>query len=191
MLEVTQQPRQLLFTWPGWRLEFDLRQDRWQHALSQSTAEGWRQRLTSIEGAADQIWPESPAFQYAQVERPGASVAEIQLLGQAGRNHYSGAIRCDVERQLIDFDLAVRIQSQPPVPLVVSTYLVANPGNLVPLPDLWQLNVEQLPQQPACELNWTTDSTVCLKIADLQVLQPEKSRATLRWKYHWRLKPIA
>src|SRR3954470_4022824 len=100
MLEVIQQPRQSLFTWPGWRLEFCWQSDRWQHVLWQAAADGWRRRVASVEGTADQTWPNNPAFQNVYVEQISPDCAEIQLLGQAGKNHYSGAVRCNAEQHV-------------------------------------------------------------------------------------------
>lgn len=196
MLEVTQQPRQSLFTWPGWRLEFCWQSDRWQHALWRSVAGNWQRCVISVEGTSDQSWPDSPAFQNAYVERISPTCGEIQLLGQAGKNHYSGAVRCDSERQVIDFDLAVRIHATPTTPLLMSRYQVVDPVGLSNLQEVWDLTTETIPSQPAIVMDWTTDiptsnSTACLRMPDLTEMRAEKLRATLRWKYQWRLKPNA
>lgn len=200
MLDVTQQPRQLLFTWPGWRLLFEWQQDRWRHALEQAVAGKWRQQFASVEGGTDPSWPACPAFQYAQVERIGESCAEIQLLGQAGKNHYSGAVRCDAEHQLLDFDLAVRIQQPPPNPLILSTYegpqsspdAAEQPGGgPTKAQKNWELTIEELPDQPVCTVQQPSDSAIGLTMTDLPVWQTHKPRITLRWKYQFQLKPVA
>jgi hypothetical protein len=196
MLEVTQQPRQSLFTWSGWRLEFGWQLDRWQHTLWQARPEGWQRRVASTEGTADQSWPDSPAFQNAYVERISDSCAEIQLLGQAGKNHYSGAVRCDAETQIIDFDLAVRIQAQHAAPLLLSSYQLFHPRGLSDFSTTWEMTMENLSQQPPSVAESATDptgagSTVRLLMPDLTEMRAEKLRATLRWKYQWRLKPVA
>lgn len=196
MLEVTQQPQQSLFTWPGWRLEFGWQLDRWQHILWQASAAGWRRCVISIEGTSDQTWPDSPAFQNAYIERISDTCSEIQLLGQAGKSHYSGAIRCDSHQQVIDFDMAVRIHATPTAPFLMSTYQVVHPAGLSELQKVWELIPEALPGQPAIVPDWTTDvatsnSTVRLRMPNLTDMRAEKLRATLRWKYQWRLKPNA
>lgn len=192
MLEVHQQPRQFLFTWPGWRLEFCWQADRWQHLLWQAEPAGWQRLLQSQEGTPDQPWPDSPAFQNAYVERINADCSEIQLLGQAGKNHYSGAVRCDAQKNLIDFDLAVRIHSEPAAPLLMSTYQLA-PAFLNADPaKQWELHTEILSKQPPLLIDGgraqdPSGTTMCLRMPDLSELRMEKQRATLRWKYQWRL----
>lgn len=196
MLEVTQQPRQSFFTWPGWRLEFCWQLDRWQHSLWQASSGGWQRCVTSLEGTPDQTWPDSPAFQNVYIERMSDTCSEVQLLGQAGKSHYSGAIRCDSRQQVIDFDMAVRIHATPTAPFLLSTYQVVHPAGLSDLQRVWEFTTEALPAQPAIALDWSTDAATSnpaasLRIPDLTDMRAEKLRATLRWKYQWRLKANA
>lgn len=192
MLEVTQQPRQSVFAWPGWRFEFVWRSDRWQHVLFQAQPQGWQPVLESVEGTAEQPWPASPAFQNAYIERQSPTCAEVQLLGQAGKNHYSAAIRCDAAENMIEFDMAVRIHAEPAAPLLMSAYHAAPP-----LPGRtcdWTLTPETLPGQPPIVSDWTpgssTATNLTLSMVDLSALKMEKQRATLRWKYRIAVTPL-
>lgn len=194
MLEVTQQPRQYLLTWPGWRLDFSWQIDRWQHQLWRAEGQEWLPGVSSVEGTSEQPWPSSPAFQNVYYEQINPEVGEVQLLGQSGKNHYSGAIRCDSQQQLIDFDLAVRIQAHPTGPLLLSTYDIRSPLGREDAKHRWDLTIESLAAQPALVSQWdasqSPQKTVCsLVMPDLTGAKVEKQRTTLRWKYQWRLKP--
>ena len=196
MLEVTQQPRQYLLTWPGWRLEFAWQIDRWQHQLFRAQGENWIPSVTSFEGTSEHPWPSSPAFQNVYYEQINPDIGEVQLLGQSGKNHYSGAIRCDSRQQLIDFDLAVRIQAHPSGPLLLSTYDVHPPLSRDDPEHRWALTIESLAAQPVLVSQWDVSDlpqkSVCrLIMPDLTGAKVEKQRTTLRWKYQWRLKPVA
>lgn len=196
MLEVTQLPRQYLLTWAGWRLEFCWQVDRWQHQLWRAKGKEWLPGVASVEGTSEQPWPGSPAFQNVYFEKIDADVGEVQLLGQSGKNHYSGAIRCDSKQHVIDFDLAVRIQSHPAGPLLLSTYDVYAPLADEDLEHRWALTVESLTGQPPVVTQWDRSqlpqkTAFNLRMPDLSGAKIEKQRTTLRWKYQWRLKPIA
>ena len=196
MLEVTQQPRQYLLTWTGWRLEFSWQVDRWQHQMWRAKGREWTPAISSVEGTSEQPWPGSPAFQNVYYEQIDPDIGEVQLLGQSGKNHYSGAIRCDSKRQVIDFDLAVRIQAHPAGPLLLSTYDVYSPLGRDDTERHWELTIEPLPVQPLLVTHWDVStlplkSTYTLQMPDLTGVKIEKQRTTLRWKYQWRLKPVA
>lgn len=196
MLEVTQQPRQYLLTWPGWRLDFSWQIDRWRHQLWRAEGQEWLRGVSSVEGTSEQPWPSSPAFQNVYYEQINSEVGEVQLLGQSGKNHYSGAIRCDSRRQLIDFDLAVRIQAHPTGPLLLSTYDVHSPLGREDAEQRWALTIDTLNAQPGLISDWDVSKlpqkSVCrLTMPDLTGAKVEKQRTTLRWKYQWRLKPVA
>lgn len=196
MLEVTQLPRQYLLTWNGWRLEFSWQIDRWQHQLWRAKGREWLPGVTSVEGTSEQPWPGSPAFQNVYFEQIDPDIGEVQLLGQSGKNHYSGAIRCDSRLSMIDFDLAVRIQAHPAGPLSLSTYDVHAPLTRDDAEQRWSLTTEALAAQPAVVTQWETSSapsktTFNMRMPDLTGAKMEKQRTTLRWKYQWRLKPVA
>jgi hypothetical protein len=129
MVNVTQTSVDCCLLWGDWELNFSWIKDRWTHLLQKSVPVGagtTQSQLVSLEGTAEEAWPGSPAFQDLHLERISPDCCEVQLLGQAGKNHYSGAIRCDGSRNVIDFDLAVRIQTAPAAPLIVS------PGKVSP-----------------------------------------------------------
>ncbi len=196
MLEVSQQPRHYLLTWAGWRLEFSWQIDRWQHQLWRAKGRDWVPAVTSVEGNAEQPWPGSPAFQNLYYEQIDPDIGEVQLLGQSGKNHYSGAIRCDSRQQIIDFDLAVRIQAHPAGPLLLSTYDVLSPLSRDDAEHRWELTTESLAGQPVLVTQWDLaalpqKSSFTMRMPDLSGVKIEKQRTTLRWKYQWRLKPVA
>lgn len=187
MLNLFQDSHRCLLSWDEWRLEFLWQDDRWSHALWQESDGQRRDHLTSLEGTTEQSWPSSPAFQDLLTERINANCCEIQLLGQAGKNHYSGAIRCDAARNVIDFDLAVRIQTLPTAPLTLSTYVRANETHSDPASS-WNIDPEVIPKFP--ELKCSTEGSgletlprIRLFFEDLESLKFEKQRATIRWKY--------
>ena len=194
MLEVAQQTQQSLFTWPGWRLEFCWKSDRWQHILWRKRPTGWQPEIHSLEGRPDQPWPDSPAFQNAFVERINPDCCEVQLLGQAGKNHYSAAIRCDAAKGNVTFDMAVRVHAEPPVPLLMSSYFDFSARDGKNGPGCAWI-IESITQQPPLVLDVIPDkaggAVTRLLVRDFQELRMEKRRATLRWKYEWRLNPNA
>ena len=195
MLEVTQLPQQHVLTGGGWRLEFLFQTDRWQHLLWRRQSGQWSRCISSVEGTSAQGWPGSPAYQHAYFEKINADVGEIQMLGQSGKNHYSGAVRFDTKQQVIDFDLAVRIHDLPALPLLLSSYEVLPPLGRDAPDQGWELSIEQLPHQPAVQAGWDLSplpakSMLSLTMADLSGIKLDKQRMTLRWKYQWRLKAL-
>jgi hypothetical protein len=187
MLTLSQDSRQCLLTWDCWRLEFVWQGDRWSHALWQDLNGVRRDSHTSLEGTTEQSWPTSPAFQDLHTERIRPDCCEIQLLGQAGKNHYSGAIRCDAAQNVIDFDLAVRIQSAPTPPLTMTTYLIPFGSHRT----AWQVQPQPIPNFPELTVKAGLPAidvdppavAVQLVLEDLQTLKFERHRATIRWKY--------
>lgn len=187
MLVISKDSRQCLLSWDDWRLEFYWNGDRWGHTLWRELNGSRYPYLTSLEGTTEQAWPASPAFQDLHSEMIHSECYEIQLLGQAGKNHYSGAIRCDALRNLIDFDLAVRIQTPVSSPLTMSTYQRSK------LPSLnseshWDIKPESLTGCPSliCEIANpadTSDNQIRLIFEDLKGLKFERQRCTIRWKY--------
>lgn len=194
MIQVVQTSIGCYLSWPGWQLCFDKCGDRWSHSLQEwsgAPTNTDRRHFISLEGAKDDSWPRSPAFQDLYLECINPDCYEVQLLGQAGKNHFSGAIRCDSTTNVIDFDLAVRIQSTPTAPLTLSTYLcliekLPSPRwNIVPQP------IPGCPLLTRVDCDQSTGEEVPLELAllDLQGLKFEKQRATIRWKYQMVLHP--
>ncbi|MDB5388960.1 MAG: hypothetical protein JWM11_4606 [Planctomycetaceae bacterium] len=181
--------------WDNWRLEFDWRDDRWAHSLWQDLQGIRLPIIRSVEGTTEQIWPGSPAFQDLHLERINPDCGEIQLLGQAGKNHYSGAIRCDGARNVIDFDLAVRIQSPAAAPLTVSTYLHSNANTKErSAQPTWNVIPEPISGCPELSSGFDapdSESNVLQRLTfqDLNLLKFERQRATIRWKYQLVLNP--
>lgn len=89
------------------QLSFSLAGDRWSHMISIADENDWRSVLMSLEGAPQDRYPPSPAFQDLRLERIDDVTQEFQLMGQCGSGIYSAAIRCHLERAEIDFDLCL------------------------------------------------------------------------------------
>jgi hypothetical protein len=197
MLTISQDPRQCLLSWDNWQLQFSWQDDRWTHSLWMLEQGGRTPVWSSIEGTGEDLWPCSPAFQDLISERINDHCGEVQLLGQAGKNHYSAAIRCDGAANLIDFDLAVRIQSAPADPLQVGSYQQFG-SKLGPANSVWRFSPEPIPLFPELTVvdqnqdGQTSDvPTTNLILSGLQSLKWDRHRATVRWKYTCRLTPLA
>lgn len=106
-------------------LEFNFMDDRWQHRIGMLSAADRSPVLSSVEGAAHDDAPPSPAFQDLRLESLSGSVHEFQLMGQSGPAVYSAAIRFDGESQLIDFDICARLRKSIAGFKTVSSYAVA------------------------------------------------------------------
>jgi hypothetical protein len=193
MIKVVQTSIGCSLSWPGWQLCFDRIGDRWMHSLQEwlgTSVSPDRRFFISLEGEKEDAWPRSPAFQDLYLERISSDCYEVQLLGQAGKNHYSGAIRCNSAINVIDFDLAVRIQSLPTVPLAMSSYLCLIEKSPAQLPR-WNIVPQPIPGSPQLtrvdhdQIAGETGNEVPLQLIvnDLQALKFEKQRATIRWKY--------
>lgn len=197
MLTISQDPRQCLLSWDHWQLQFHWQDDRWTHSLWKIEQGGRAPVWSSIEGTGKDLWPCSPAFQDLIFERINDHCGEVQLLGQAGKNHYSAAIRCDGAANLIDFDLAVRIQSEPADPLQVGSYQRFG-LKLEPATSNWQFYPESIPLFPTLALveknqdgQPTNAPATDLMLSGLNSLKWDRHRATIRWKYTCRLTPLA
>jgi len=195
MLTISQDSRQCILSWGEWQLEFEWRIDRWAHSLSQVQSDVRDVVWRSVEGMPDEVWPGSPAFQDLYTERINENCGEVQLLGQAGKNHYSGAIRCDGTSNTIDFDLAVRIQTLPQAPLSLSSYSqVAIPGQNSE--STWQFLPELIEGFPVLTEKLIPASRLRethfrLQMEELHSLTWDRHRTTIRWKYRCRLVPVA
>jgi hypothetical protein len=114
MMKLERSPGTYAIACDEFLMQFVYRDDRWQHRLSvRSPAGADCLLLTSVEGTPDDPLPPSPAFQDLFIEQPADQICEVQLMGQAGRQIYSGGIRIDGRQSLLDFDLCL-VSKLPP-----------------------------------------------------------------------------
>lgn len=113
MMKLERSPGAYTIVCAGFQMQFVYREDRWQHRLLLGSETAERLLLASVEGTPDDARPPSPAFQDLFVEQPAPQICEVQLMGQAGRQIYSGVISIDGQHSLIDFDLCV-VSKEPP-----------------------------------------------------------------------------
>lgn len=85
--------------------------DRWQHSISVQRHGAVCHLMTSDEGTPRGLVLPSPALQDLRLEKLSDEVYEFQLLGQAGKEVYSAAIRLNGASGAIDFDLCARRRS--------------------------------------------------------------------------------
>ncbi len=102
------------------------RGDRWQHEF----LHGDTVVLASVEGAANDAFPPSPAYQEMLVEPVAEGVTEYQLMGQSGKTIYSASVRVSEGTQLIEFDCCARIKVEAADSSAIATYQVSGPANL-------------------------------------------------------------
>jgi hypothetical protein len=130
-MDIVQTQELVQLTAGNLRLEFSRQPDRWRHVvLVQTAMTGWQPWWESREGATDDPNPASPALQDCFLQEIDAGTQEVQLLGQAGKNVYSAAIRFGGERQEIDFDLCLRLPASAGVPEILSTYQTTRTDSL-------------------------------------------------------------
>lgn len=94
----------------GLRVEFVWRTDRFGHVISWVDSNGGAvPLLESMEGRADDPWPESPPLQSLSLETlPGGQRVAL-LVGMAGRSHWSASIEPVTLQAALQFDVACRI----------------------------------------------------------------------------------
>lgn len=115
--------RQIVLTGGQLVIDFTWQGDRFGHTIGVDAGGAFVALLESIEGAATEKWPASPAFQDAHVETRGADQVAM-LVGQAGKSHWS--LSCEVAIDATArFDVACRYKLPPE--RLVSTYRVLGP----------------------------------------------------------------
>jgi hypothetical protein len=90
--------------------------DRWRLAIGVSddvdASGAWLPLLTSVPGSADEAWPAFPPLQEllpgTHNDRPS-----VQLVGMAGKHHWSLSVAWQVEQAQWLFDFACRCESPP------------------------------------------------------------------------------
>lgn len=196
MLHVTQTPGTCTILQDHhWKLLWTQKTDRWEHSLwrgrfaleSESEKVVWDPAVRSIDGLPADNWPPSPPWQDLFVEQKSLHQCEIQLLGQAAGNHYSGAIMWNELAREIHFDLAVRLQTAPPERWIVSQYQRAIPDGEC------SLITHRLQDHPITTsyLESSTCSTsepfATIAVDETTSLKWDRKRCTFRWAYSLRL----
>jgi hypothetical protein len=88
------------------RVVFELRADRWQHAIERQLNGEWHRWLSSVEGDATDDWPPSPPFQELHRTTLADGRDVILLVGRAGTSHWSGSV--EIAGDSLIFDIACR-----------------------------------------------------------------------------------
>ncbi len=95
------------------RLDFTWRGDRYMQTLYVGDGAGAETLAwISVEGAADEAWPGSPAFQQLHVESRGERRVAL-LVGMAGTSHWSASVEPVEGRAAWLFDVACRVREAP------------------------------------------------------------------------------
>lgn len=90
-------------------VRFVWRGDRYSHVISLFSATGEDTPiLESIEGTADQDWPDSPPLQSLHIEERAGGTKVALLVGMAGRSHWSASIEAAPGEAKLIFDFACR-----------------------------------------------------------------------------------
>ena len=205
-IQVEQLPDRFVLTGASLRLEFARRDDRWQHSVYAriETGTAWSEILRSIEGTAEDSVPPSAALQDCFLQEIDAGTQELQLLGQAGKNVYSAAIRFNGPRNEIDFDFCLRAPATTGIPSVLASYEF--PSFVA---ETWSLHCDgricriAASGTPSAELDVNVATTssqnaVPLQLDNLQRIlriggesaaevTANAARRSLRWRYRLRL----
>ena len=181
-MDIQQSPGQYHLTHGDWRLTFERTADRWRHRLLVQKAGTWLEFWASREGASDQDWPPSPAFQDLHLQPIDDDCIEVQLVGQAGKKHYSGVVRWELSQQQLFWDLAVHLPGVPEQPIGSHYRLQSSVVGE-------SFEVEEIPGQPPLEVTQTSlpDCELSLGCADWSKSRLVRGRLTFRWQYSFRL----
>lgn len=98
---------------PDLQVVFDRRGDRWGHRIELLRDGELLVAVESIEGAAADAWPPSPAFQTLDVQSIAGRGQTALLVGKAGTSHWSAAIEADSVTETLRFDIACRAAHEP------------------------------------------------------------------------------
>lgn len=96
----------------GLRVTFIRRDDRVAHVVTLLDATGEHTLLESLEGAPEDPWPASPAFQQLSIEGEGTRRVAL-LVGMAGRSHWSMSVEATESPIGLVFDAACRLNELP------------------------------------------------------------------------------
>lgn len=200
MLSIEQLTHRTTISTSGWRLVSEYQQDRWEQRLEllQPSIQDWQTQWSSIEGVPADFWPVSPAFQDLFCESVSPTCAELQLLGQAGKTHFSTAIRVDALNGSIDYDVAARTKLSLGNPWLGSTiqFPAGTPVQLLGQQVQGQdWSVEYFPIEGQATPAWHWNATKGeLQLQAWPPTIPANSpgvsssrQQTIRWQYQFRL----
>jgi hypothetical protein len=95
----------------GLRVRFRFAGDRYGHEIWLADGSSWVHALSSVEGNAQQIWPDSPPLQSLHLESGCDGQPIALLVGMAGQSHWSASIELDAGTPRLHFDVACRVAS--------------------------------------------------------------------------------
>ena len=193
MLQIEHHSTLCCLSTADWRLVCERPADRWTHQLLRRAGTAWQPVWHSVEGTPADTWPDSPAFQDLFCESLSPECAEIQMLGQAGKTHYSAAIRWDVAAGTLDFDVAARIHREPPAQGLGSQYQLAadlpvQSTGATAVTALGQTRIVSLPDLRDPSLVIDRDANLWRVVPqDAASAMPDiqKRPQTVRWRYRW------
>ena len=87
--------------------------DRFAHTIGLLEDERLIPVLASHEGAPQDDWPLSPAFQEASLETGSGGSQCVLLVGMAGTSHWSASVEADPSAAVLHYDIACRINRAP------------------------------------------------------------------------------
>jgi hypothetical protein len=93
----------IIFYWCG---------DRYGHRIERLVGGNWTPSLMSVEGSAEDPWPQSPPLQTLHVEQRGSGTVAL-LVGRGGTSHWSASVEGLLDDRGFLFDIACRISRKP------------------------------------------------------------------------------
>lgn len=209
-LQVEQLPGRYVLTAGNLRLELARQNDRWQQhvCVRLDAAAAWSEILRSVEGTSNDPAPPSPALQDCFLQEIDSDTHELQLLGQAGQNVYSVAIRFRGLGHEISFDFCLRTPFTTGIPAVLATYEIPQlaPGGLrpeglgsfcrIPVDASWTLELELGGDESGSRgmapiLVDEINHVVRISGASAVEVPVKAARRSLRWQYRLRLRASA
>jgi len=110
-------------------VEFRREQDRFAHAILVSEDQQVVQRLDSLEGTGQDLWPPSPALQQLNIQQIANDRQAALMVGMAGKSHFSLSVTVEPESRQIVFDVACNYKMPPS--FLGSTYRLAERGESI------------------------------------------------------------
>ncbi|MDZ4848213.1 MAG: hypothetical protein SGI77_02880 [Pirellulaceae bacterium] len=143
--------------------------------------------LASIEGNANQNWPESSPFQQIVCENVGAGGKPVLLaVGMAGKAHWSATIEGDSMTEAIAMDIACRTAAAPErlgslyhVPTIWKATIVSNNSVLLEHPDGMSATIDSIGNAP---LHFDAALRTLLIQPTIDATHHQRGQ-TYRWRY--------
>lgn len=163
---------------PWLRVVFNHLGDRWGHQVEIIRGGEWHAALESVEGAACDGWPPSPAFQSLDVDTFGGTGRTVLLVGKAGVSHWSAAIAVEPTAGALKFDVACRLSARPS--FLGSSYRIVGGrlGDLYPAIRFAEVKLGGDNDSGRWQVE-STDDRLAIRLA----LPPSIVPTTVRWQY--------